>query len=57
MMQLEENQTKISEFDDGKESTKQESQDKMKSKTITRLESKIGLEKTSQWLTVRKMKQ
>ena len=34
-----ENQTKNSKFHNGKESTKQESRDKMKSKTITRLES------------------
>ena len=35
-----ENQTKNSEFHNGKESKKQESWDKMKSKTITRMESK-----------------
>ena len=34
-----ESQTKTSEFQDAEESTKQESQDKMKSKTIPRLES------------------
>ena len=36
---------KTSEFHDGNESTKQESQDKRKSKTITRLESKNRPEK------------
>ena len=35
-----ENQTKYSEFHDRKESTKKESQGKMKSKTIARMESK-----------------
>ena len=40
-----ENQTKTSEFHDGKECTKQEIQDKMKSKTIARLESKTRPEK------------
>ena len=35
-----ENQTKNSEFHEGKESTKQEIRDKMKSKTIARMESK-----------------
>ena len=39
------NQTKTSEFHDSEESTKQESKDKMKSKTITRLESKNRPEK------------
>ena len=34
------NKTKTSEIHDGEESTKQESQDRVKSKTITRLESK-----------------
>ena len=36
-----ESQTKNSELHEGKESTKQESQDKMKTNTIARLESKI----------------
>ena len=40
-----ENQTKTSEFNNGKECTKQESQDKMKSKTINRDESKSRPEK------------
>ena len=41
-------QTKTSEIHDGEESTKQESQDKMKSKTIARLESKNRPEKDNQ---------
>ena len=40
-----ENQTKNSDFHDGKENTKQESWDKMKSKTIARMESKNRPEK------------
>ena len=40
-----ENQTKTSEFHDSEESTKQESQDKVKSTTIARLESKNRPEK------------
>ena len=40
-----ESQTKTSEFHNGKECTKQESQDKMKSKKIARLESKNRPEK------------
>ena len=40
-----ENQTKTSEFHNGKECTKQESLDIMKSKTITTLESKNSPEK------------
>ena len=40
-----ENQTTTSEFNDGEESTKQESQDKVKSRTIARLESKNWPEK------------
>ena len=43
-----ENQTTTSELHDGEESTKQESQDKMKSKTIARLESKTRPEKDKQ---------
>ena len=43
-----ENQTTTSELHDGEESTKQESEDKMKSKTITRLESKNRPEKDNQ---------
>ena len=42
------NQTKTSELHDGEESTKQESQYKMKSKSITRLESKNWPEKYKQ---------
>ena len=52
-----ENQTKNSESHNRKESTKQESQDKMKSKTITRMESKNRPEKVSLQLKVRKTKQ
>ena len=40
-----ENQTKNSDFHKGKEIIKQESQDKMKNKTITRMESKNRPEK------------
>ena len=40
-----ENQTKTSKLQDSEESTKQESQDKMKIKTIARLESKNRPEK------------
>ena len=40
-----ENQTKNSKLHDRKESTKQKSRDKMKSKTITRLESEKRPEK------------
>ena len=43
-----ENQTTTSELHDGEESTKQERQDKMKSKTIARLESKNRPEKDKQ---------
>ena len=42
------NQITTSELHDGEESTKQKSQDKMKSKTITRLESKNRPEKDRQ---------
>ena len=43
-----ENQTTTSELHDGEESMKQESQDKMKSKTIARLERKYRPEKDKQ---------
>ena len=43
-----ENQTTTSELHDSEESTKQKSQDKMKSKTIARLESKNRPEKDKQ---------
>ena len=43
-----ENQTTTSELHDGEESTKQESQDTVKSKTITKLESKNRPEKDNQ---------
>ena len=43
-----ENQTTTSELHDGEESTKTKSQDKMKSKTIARLESKTKPEKDKQ---------
>ena len=43
-----ENQTTTSELHDGEESTKQESQDTMKSKTIASLESKNRPEKDNQ---------
>ena len=43
-----ENQTTTSELHDGEESTKQESRDKMKSTTITRLESRNRPEKDNQ---------
>ena len=43
-----ENKTTTSELHDGEESTKQERQDKMKSKTIARMESKNRPEKDKQ---------
>ena len=51
-----ESQTKNGELCKGKESMKQESRDKMKTKTISRKESKKGLEKVSPWLKMKKMK-
>ena len=48
------NWTTTSELHNGEESTKQESQDTVESKAITRLESKIGLKKTIKWLKQRK---
>ena len=52
-----ENQITTSELHDGEESTKQESQYKMKSKTITRMEGKNRPEKINKWLKVKKTKQ
>ena len=51
-----ESQTKNSELHEGNKSTKQESQDKMKTNTIARKESKKGLEKVSPQLKGKKMK-
>ena len=48
--------TKNSKLNNGKESTKQDSQDKMKSKTIARMESENRPGKISLWLKVKKMK-
>ena len=50
------NQTKTSEFHDGKESTKQESQDKVKSKQLQGWRVKLDLKKIFKWLKVKKMK-
>ena len=49
-------QTKTSEFHDGKESTKQESQDKVKSKQLQGWRVKLDLKKIFKWLKVKKMK-
>ena len=51
-----ESPTKNSELHEGKESAKQESQDKMKTNTIARKESRNRPGKVSPWLKVKKMK-
>ena len=51
-----ENQTTTSELHNGEESTKQESQDTVKSKTIARLESKKGLKRIIKQLKLKKLK-
>ena len=50
------NWTTTSELHGGEESTKQESQNTVKSKTIARLEAKIGLKKIIMWLKLKKSK-
>ena len=50
------NQTTTRELHNGEESTKQKSQDTMKSKTIARLESKTGLKRITKQLNLKKMK-
>ena len=51
-----ESKTKNGEQHEGKESSKQESQDKTKINTIVRKKVKIGLEKVSLQLKMKKMK-